>query len=69
MPLLLHDKTQTETTETTDNVQPTNCTARNPFKKIGLQWLDKSTPPRIEPLTELHTLSLSELFQIHTELP
>jgi len=56
MPLLLHDKTQTQTT---DNDQPTNCTARNPFKKIGLQWLEKNTSPSIEPLTELQTLSLN----------
>ena len=68
MPLLLHDKTQNQTTQTTDDDQPTNCTARNPFKKIGLQWLEKNTSPSIEPLTELQTLSLSESFQIHTEL-
>ena len=60
MPLLLLDKTQIQTT---DNNEPTNCTARSPFKKIGLQWLDKNTSQNIEPLVQLQTLSLSEFIQ------
>ena len=60
MPLLLLDKTQIQTT---DDDEPTNCVGRRPFKKIGLQWLDKKTSPNIEPLVQLQTLSLSEFIQ------
>ena len=49
--------------EMTDNVDSTNCTVRSPFKKIGLQWLDKNTSPNIEPLVHLQTLCLSEFIQ------
>ena len=55
MPLLLR--------ESTDDDEPTNCVGRRPFKKIGLQWLDKKTSPNIEPLVQLQTLSLSEFIQ------
>ena len=60
MPLLLLDKTQIQTAY---NAQPTNCTVRSPFKRIGLQWLNKNTSPNIEPLVHLQTLCLSEFIQ------